>query len=68
VSGQEAGEFYRLNMALELGVDAGCRWFGRGRHRSKRCLILETKPLRYQAAISDFFMPGSALLLEILAP
>lgn len=49
----EVGEYYRLNMPLELGIDIGCQLFGSGGLREKRCLILETKPYRYQAAISD---------------
>ena len=48
-----AGEFYRLNMPFELGLDVGCRLFGAGRGRTKRCLILETERYRYQAALSD---------------
>jgi hypothetical protein len=40
-------------MPFELGIDYGCRqYFGRGRE-SKKILILEEKPYRYQAAISD---------------
>ena len=47
------GEHYRLNMPFELGLDYGCRqYFGQGRER-KRILILEEKPYRYQAALSD---------------
>lgn len=47
------GEHYRLNMPFELGLDYGCRlYFGHGRER-KRILILEEKPYRYQAALSD---------------
>lgn len=47
------GEFYRLNMPFELGLDYGCRQFGgRGRAR-KRILILEERPYRYQASLSD---------------
>ena len=46
-------EYYRLNMPLELGLDVGCRLFGRGQHRLKRCLILEEQRYRYQAALSD---------------
>jgi hypothetical protein len=47
------GEYYRLNMPFELGIDYGCReYFGRGRDQ-KRILILEEKPYRYQAALSD---------------
>lgn len=50
---QEKGEYYRLNMPLELGLDVGCRLFGRGLHGTKRCLILEEQRYRYQAALSD---------------
>ena len=49
---REAGEFYRLNMPFELGIDWGCRhYFGKGRE-AKRFLILEEKPYRFQAALS----------------
>ena len=48
-----AGEYFRLNMPFELGLDVGCRIFGRGRRATKRCLILESENYRYQAAISD---------------
>jgi len=48
-----AGELYRLNMPFELGIDFGCRLFGRPNQRKKRTLVLETKPHRYKAAISD---------------
>ena len=47
------GELYRLNMPFELGIDYGCRQFGGARFAEKRILILEEKPYRYQAAISD---------------
>ena len=40
-------------MPFELGLDVGCRLFGAGRGRTKRCLILETERYRYQAALSD---------------
>jgi hypothetical protein len=50
---QEKGEYYRLNMPLELGIDVGCQIFGQGEQRSKRCLILEEQRYRYQTAISD---------------
>lgn len=49
----KAGEFYRLNMPFELGVDYGCREFGTTSHSDKRLLILEEKPYRYQASLSD---------------
>jgi hypothetical protein len=47
------GEMFRLNMPFELGIDFGCRqYFGQGRDL-KRFLILEEKPYRFQAALSD---------------
>lgn len=48
-----AGEMYRLNMPFELGIDFGCRVFGGPRLRTKRTLVLEAKPHRYKASISD---------------
>lgn len=47
------GEFFRLNMPLELGIDIGCRYYKRLQWAEKKCLILETEKYRYQAAISD---------------
>ena len=49
----EAGEYYRLNMPFELGLDYGCRHFGDYPLSRKRILILEEERYRYQAAISD---------------
>lgn len=50
---KEAGEYYRLNMPFELGLDVGCRLFGERRFTQKKCLVLESQQYRYQAAISD---------------
>jgi hypothetical protein len=50
---KEAGEYYRLNMPFELGLEVGCRLFSGGRWAEKKCLILEAERYRYQAAISD---------------
>jgi len=47
------GEYYRLNMPFELGVDVACRIFKQGRWSKKRCLILGSEKYKYQAAISD---------------
>jgi len=43
----------RFNMPFELGLDVGCRRFGRGQFGRKRTLILDSKRYRYQAFISD---------------
>ena len=50
---RKAGEFYRLNMPLELGLDIGCKRFKGGKWGDKKCLILETERYRFQAALSD---------------
>ena len=50
---EKEGQFFRLNMPFELGLDVGCRIFGNPRLAQKRCLILEAERYRYQAAISD---------------
>ncbi len=50
---RQAGEYYRLNMPFELGLDFSCRRFGGTRHADKAILILEEQPYRYQAALSD---------------
>lgn len=47
------GEYFRLNMPFELGLDVGCRVFKGRKWAEKKCLILETERYRYQAAISD---------------
>lgn len=48
-----SGEYFRLNMPFELGVDIGCRLFKPGKWRDKVCLILVAERHKYQAAISD---------------
>lgn len=60
IQARVAGEYYRLNMPFELGLDVGCRLFKTGRWSEKRCLILEAEPYRYQAAISDLSNPDIA--------
>jgi hypothetical protein len=50
---QEVGEYFRLNMPFELGIDVGCRLFRGGKWSTKKCLILEAEKYRYQAALSD---------------
>ncbi len=46
------GEYYRLNMPFELGLDFGHKSFHPNGNR-KRILILEQEPFRYQRALSD---------------
>jgi hypothetical protein len=43
----------RFNMPFELGLDLGCRLYGTGKLKSKKCLILNAQPYRYQAFLSD---------------
>ena len=50
---KESGEFFRLNMPFELGIDFGCREFDANERRTKKFLILDEKKHRYQAALSD---------------
>jgi hypothetical protein len=47
------GEFYRLNMPFELGIDYGCRCTARGHLRRKKFLVLGEKPHDYKKALSD---------------
>ena len=53
VKAERKGEYFRLNMPFELGLDVGCRVYKAGKWSRKKCLILETERYRYQAAISD---------------
>ncbi len=43
----------RFNMPFELGLDIGCKKFGEGHLKEKRCLILEKEQYRYQKVLSD---------------
>ena len=49
----QKGEYFRLNMPFELGLDLGCRTFAEGVTAQKKILVLETERYRYQAALSD---------------
>ncbi len=53
VQAKRKGEYLRLNMPFELGLDIGCRVFNESIHSAKRCLILEEKRYRCKAALSD---------------
>lgn len=43
----------RFNMPFELGLDLGCKRFGRPFQKEKVCLIMDVEPYRYQQFISD---------------
>jgi hypothetical protein len=43
----------RFNMPLELGLFLGCQRFGGRTQRAKNCLILDRRPFRYRAFLSD---------------
>lgn len=49
----EPGEFYRMNMPFEFGVDYGCRLFGQSDLKRKRCLVLSGRPFEHARALSD---------------
>ncbi len=46
-------ELPRFNMPFELGLDLGCREYGTGKYKQKKCLILDTEQFRYQQTLSD---------------
>jgi len=50
---RERGEFARLNMPLELGIDLGCRRFGESRQRKKKILVLDVHNYRFRRSVSD---------------
>jgi hypothetical protein len=43
----------RFNMPLELGIFLGAKRFGARLQQKKQCLVLDSKPHRYQQFISD---------------
>ncbi len=54
IKAKATGEYFRLNMPLELGIDIGCReYHGAGKYRKKRILILEPERFGVQKALSD---------------
>ena len=50
---KKKGEFFRLNMPFELGIDYGCRVYMDAPWTTKKILILEAESHRFKAAISD---------------
>jgi hypothetical protein len=53
VQATSAGEMFRLNMPYELGIDVGCRTFGKGRLATKQYLVTASERFDYQKALSD---------------
>ena len=49
---KKAGEYFRLNMPFELGIDFGCRRYVE-RCNGKKILILEQRRYQLKAALSD---------------
>jgi hypothetical protein len=48
------GEYYRLNIGFEIGVDLGCKLYHPDpKYKAKQLLILEAEKFSYQKAISD---------------
>lgn len=54
IKATEKGEFYRLNIALEIGLDMGCKLYNPDpKYKTKQSLILEGEKFSYQKALSD---------------
>lgn len=53
LSAYRRGEYFRLNMPFELGLDIGCKFFGKAQYKRKRCLILEKDKYSLKTALSD---------------
>ena len=54
IKATEKGEFYRLNIALEIGLDMGCKLYHPDpKYKTKQSLILEGEKFSYQKALSD---------------
>lgn len=47
------GDYARMNMPFELGIDYGCKMYKGGLHKNKKILVLEKDKYRYQKALSD---------------
>lgn len=49
----EVSHLPRFNMPLELGIFLGAKRFGVEVQASKKCLVMDTEPYRYQKFVSD---------------
>jgi hypothetical protein len=47
------GEYFRLNMPFELGLDLGCKKYHENKFRKKKFLILESEKYAVQKGLSD---------------
>ena len=53
IRSRRRGEFFRLNIPFELGIDYGCRRTSTGYLKKKRFLVLGAKSHDYKRALSD---------------
>lgn len=54
IKSSKKGEYYRLNMPLEIGLDLGCKLFHtEQKYREKKSLILEGERFSIHKALSD---------------
>lgn len=53
IESTKTGEYYRMNMPFELGIDYGCQKLKGGKWQKKKILIMEKERYRFQKAISD---------------
>ena len=53
IRSEKRGEFFRLNIPFELGIDYGCRLTSSGHLKTKRFLVLGGKLHEYKRALSD---------------
>jgi hypothetical protein len=53
VRSRKRGEFFRLNIPFELGIDYGCRLTSAGYLKRKRFLVFGARPHDYKQALSD---------------
>lgn len=53
IRSRRGGEFFRLNIPFELGMDYGCRRISTGYLHKKRFLVLEPKPHDHKRVLSD---------------
>ena len=53
VQAKEGGEFARLNMPFELGIDYGFAKSSGGKLKSKKLLVIAEARYKYQVALSD---------------